>query len=207
MSKENSGGWTRVARWLHWGMALAILIEVPAGYLMAYTYAPPGAENEALHITASQTHHTLGMLILAAVLFRLGWRFTHPAPPMPSGAGWLEKALARLVQLLLYALLVAIPLTGWAALSSLAEFGNYGPTRMWFFTHDGFGPDGIFPRLVPAVAYDSGELLSYSLFGSAHVWLIYLGGCLLLLHILAALRHHFVSRNNVLRQMMGRADD
>jgi len=203
MSNPKTGGWTRVARWLHWGMALAILVEVPAGLVMAWTYAPPGAPNERLHITASQFHHTLGMLLLAAVLFRLGWRFAHPAPPLPAGSSRLEVLLASVVQGLIYALLVLIPLTGWAALSSLADVPGFGPTQMWLFGHDGFGPDGIIPRLVPAVPYGGPDLFKYSLFGQAHVWGIYLGGALLLLHMLAALRHHFVSQNNVLRRMLG----
>lgn len=193
-----------MARWLHWGMALAILIEIPAGYVMAYTYAPPGAPGEALHIAASQTHHTLGLLLLAAVLFRLGWRFTHPAPPLPGGTSATVAFAAHLVQVLLYVLMLAIPLTGYAALSSLADVEGFGPTRLWFFGHDGFGPNGMIPRLVPPVPYDGPQLLGYSLFGPAHRYLIYLGGAVLAVHILAALRHHLALRDNVLNRMLGR---
>lgn len=207
MGGTNTSGWTRVARWLHWGMALAILVEVPAGYVMAYTYAPPGGENEALHITASQMHHTIGMLVLAAVLFRLGWRFTHPAPPLPDGLGRFERGAAKAVQALLYALLLVIPLTGWAALSSLADVPGFGATHMWFFAHDGFGPDGLIPRIVEPVPYDGPQFFKYSLFGQSHVWLIYFGGALLALHVLAALRHHYLLRDNVLKAMLGREDD
>ena len=203
MSAATTQTWTRLARWLHWGMALAILVEVPAGFTMAWTYAPPGGPNESLHITAAQLHHTLGLLLLAAVLLRLGWRFTHPAPPLPEGISRLERALAGLVQGLLYALLLLIPLTGWAALSSLADVPGFGPTQMWFFGHDGFGPGGMIPRLVSAVPYDGSDLLKYTLFGRSHVWLIWFGGALLALHVLAALRHHFVRRDNVLRRMLG----
>lgn len=204
MAHTQSAGWTRVARWLHWGMALAILVEVPAGYIMAWTYGPEGDENMFVHITASQIHHTTGMLIFAAVLFRLGWRFTHPAPPMPADASRLERALAHSVQFMLYGLLILIPITGYSAISTLADVAGFGPTHIWFFGHDGFAPDGMIPRLLPALPYDSPKLLTYSLFGPAHVWLVYFGGALLSLHILAALRHHFVLQNNILRRMMGR---
>ncbi len=203
MSQIQKAGWTKVARWLHWGMALAILVEVPAGFIMAYTYAPPGAPNEALHITASQIHHTLGLLLLAAVLFRMGWRAGHPAPALPSTTPPSIRIPAGIVQFLLYLLLLLIPLSGWAALSSLADVPGFGATHMWFFTHDGFAPDGWIPRIVPAVPYDGPEMFNYGFFGPMHVWLIYLSGALLALHIVAALRHHFILRDNVLRRMLG----
>lgn len=205
MSDGEPTNWGRLARWLHWGMAAAILVEVPVGYVMAYTYGPPGRPTEALHITASQIHHTIGLLLIAVLLIRAGWRLGHPRPPLPATVSPFEAKIAGAVQFVLYTLLLLIPLSGWAALSSLADVPGFGPTQIWFFTHDGFGPDGMIPRLVPAVPYDSAELLRYSVFGTAHRWMIYIGGALLFIHIAAALRHHFMRRDDVLLAMLGRA--
>ena len=205
MTNSSISNWGRIARWLHWGMAAAIVVEVPAGYLMAYTYGPLGRPNETLHVSAAQLHHTLGLLVLAALLIRVGWGISHPRPPLPATVSKLEARLSALVQFMLYSLLLLIPLSGWAALSSLADIPGFGPTQMWFFGHDGFGPGGLIPRLVPPVPYDSDEMLRYSLFGTAHRWMIYSGGVLLTLHIAAALRHHFLRKDNVLRAMIGKA--
>lgn len=197
-------GWTRTARWLHWGTAIAILVEVPVGYVMARTYGPGGVGYEDLHITASQIHHTIGLLMIAAFFFRAGWRIAHPAPPLPATVGPWEARLAGIVAFLLYSLLLLIPLSGWLALSSLADVQGIGPTQIWFLTHDGFGPGGQIPRLLPAVPYDSDHWYRYSTWGAAHRYMIYAGGLLLVLHIGAALRHHVLLRDNVMNRMLGR---
>ncbi len=203
-SKNGDADWTKTARWLHWGIALAILIEVPAGYIMAWTYGPGGVGLEDVHIAASQVHHTIGLLMIAAFFFRAGWRIAHPAPPLPQSVKPLEAKLAGLVAFSFYALLLLVPLSGWLALSALADVPSVGPTQIWFFTHDGFGANGMVPRLLPAVPYDSDHWYRYSTWGSAHRYMIYAGGALLVLHIGAALRHHFMLKDEVLTRMMGR---
>ena len=197
--------WTRTARLLHWGTALAVLVIVPAGYVMAWTYldGSKGGPLAWLHIRASQVHHTLGLLILAAALFRLYWRLRHPAPPLPQGTSAFAP---RAVQALLYVLLLALPLTGWAALSSLAGAAGYPAPSMWFFTHDGFGPGGLIPHIVSPRPWNAPGLLTYGTFAKTHVYLIWAGGALLLAHIGGALWHHFVRRDNVLRAMLGRTN-
>lgn len=204
MEGAKGTGWTRTARWLHWGMAAAIAVEVPAGIAMAWTYGPPGRANEGLHITASQVHHTLGLLLLAAVLVRVGWRFSHPAPPLPDTMPKWQKRAALAVQAILYALLLAIPLTGYAAVSSLADVEGFGATHLWLFGHDGFAPGGWIPRLVPPVAYDGPELLGYTLFGPAHRYLLYFGAAVLAVHVFGALHHLLLLRDGILARMLGR---
>ena len=209
MLRNPAPQWTRTARWLHWGMAAAILVEVPAGFAMAWTYAAAfkasksGTASTAaeVHLRASQAHHTIGMLVLVAVLLRLYWRSSHPAPNLPRSTGAVQRVLARGVQALLYALLLLMPLTGWAALSSMAAGAGYPAPPMWFFGHDGFGPGGLIPHIVPPVAWNAPGLLTYGTFAKAHVWLLWAGGAVLGLHILAAFYHHFVLRDGVLNAM------
>lgn len=193
-------GWGRVARVLHWGTALAVLIEVPAGFIMSWTYAARDAGGKANHILSSQIHHTLGMLLLLAVAFRIVWRLTHVAPP-PRGANGFERALAGMVQGLLYLLLLAIPLSGWAALSSMAAGAGYPAPELWFFGVDGFGPQGFIPHIVPPVAWNAPVLMKYGFFARIHIWGLWLGAALLLLHVAGAIKQHFVARTDVLVRM------
>jgi cytochrome b561 len=193
--------WTRTARLLHWGMALAVLVEVPAGFAMAWTYGSKAAGEQALHLRASQTHHTLGMLILLAVLYRLFWRWKQGAPALPAETAPWQRLAARGTQAVLYLLLLLIPLSGWAALSALGAGGGYPAPEMWFFTHDGFGPSGMIPHLVEPHPWNAKVLLGYGLFARAHVYMLMLGGVLVAVHGLAALYHHFIRRDGVLRQM------
>jgi cytochrome b561 len=196
--------WTRTARLLHWGMALAVLIIVPAGYVMAWTYVDglKGGPLASLHVRASQVHHTLGLLIPAFALVRLAWRLRHPAPPLPQGTSALGP---RSVQALLYVLLLLLPLTGWAALSSLASAAGYPAPQLWFFAHDGFGPGGRIPHIVTPKPWNAPSLFTYGVFARAHRYLIYLGGVLLLAHLGGALWHHFGRKDNVQRAMLGRS--
>jgi cytochrome b561 len=201
MQQADIPGWTHTARLLHWGMALAIAIEVPAGFIMSWTYGAKDAAGQHDHIRASQVHHTLGLLLLATVLFRLLWRWRHPAPPLPVATPRWQAMLARATQALLYALLLTIPLSGWAALSSMAAGSGYPAPPIWFFTHNGFGPGGMVPHIVPPVAWDAPTLFNFGFFARMHVYSLMLGAVLLVLHGSAALLHHFVRRDDVLRAM------
>jgi len=201
MDSRRPDSWNRIARLLHWSMALAILVEVPAGFVMAWTYASKAADTHQVHIRASQTHHTLGMLILIAVLFRLVSRWRNMAPDLPETTPAWQRLAARGTQVLLYLLMILLPLSGWAALSALGAGGGYPAPEMWFFGHDGFGPGGMIPHLVEPHPWNEKVFLGYGLFARAHVYMLMAGGVLLLLHILAALHHHFVKRDGVLRRM------
>jgi len=197
--------WTRTARLLHWTMALAVFVMIPAGYAMAWTYAAAskGGPLAQLHLRASQVHHTLGLVILALAIYRLAWRLRHPAPPLPRGTGTLAP---RTVQALLYALLLLLPLSGWAALSALGSGAGYPAPALWVFTHDGFGPGGLIPHIVTPKPWNAPGVLTYGTFARAHVWMIWGGGALLALHIAGGLWHHFVRRDPVLAAMLGKAD-
>lgn len=199
-------GWTRTARWLHWGTALAVLVEVPAGFTMAWTYldGARGGPLAGLHLRASQVHHTLGMILLLAVLVRLWWRRRHRAPALPAGTGVAGRMAARGVQALLYALLLLLPLSGWAALSALGAGAGYPAPQMWFFGHDGFGPGGLIPHIVAPRPWNAPGFIGYSLFARSHVYMVWAGGILLTLHIGGALKHHFIDRDGVLLRMIGR---
>jgi cytochrome b561 len=188
--------WNSVAKSLHWLIFIMLLVEVPAGYLMASLYGPglKHADVTPLAHLLGQIHHTNGFLLLGAVFARLAWRFTHPAPALPADLSVAQRRVSRVTQALLYALLIGLPVSGWLALSVLADSPQFGKTNIWFFTID-----GLVPRLIEPRPFNDPQ--GYAYFARFHIWFINTGAALLALHIGAALFHHFVRRDGVLRSM------
>jgi cytochrome b561 len=185
--------WSGSSKAAHWLGVVLIACIVPDGFLMAYTYGPAftAPKAAAVHRVLEQIHHTLGFTILTLVLVRL-WLRARLRAPAPSHEPVL-RAAALVSHVLLYALLLAIPLSGWAALSSLGDTKAYGHTPIWLF-----GWDGV-PHLIPQQPLSAP--LGYSFFAHAHVWLLMTGGVLLTVHVCAALWHHFGRRDPILRRM------
>lgn len=103
----------RVARTLHWVIAACLIVQVGIGWWMnklMVDHSPPQERLEGIHIS-------FGLTILLLVLARIAWRLTHRAPPLPAGMPRWEKALAQASHLLFYALMLALPLTGWTLVS------------------------------------------------------------------------------------------
>jgi len=106
--------------------------------------------------------------------------------------------VARLTHGFLYALLFLLPLSGWAANSVLGDTERFGVTELWFFAWD------IMPPLLPQLPLD--HQFGYGFFATIHRYAIYTGGGILSLHIIAALWHHFVQKDNILSRMWPMAD-
>jgi cytochrome b561 len=187
-------GWGWLSKSYHWLIALLILVIVPVGFVMAATYQfkidpanVVGARMEAVHVWLSRIHQTAGLVVLMLVTLRLGWRLSSPGPEVPKHLAAYQRVLAKLNHAFLYALLFAIPLSGWAAMSA------YGLAPTYFFWLEGL------PNLVPTVGLT--DPFGYSFYASIHRYGIYTGGALLSLHIIAALWHQFAIKDSVLRRM------
>jgi len=179
--------WDTVAKTLHWTMAALIIAEIPAGFLMSYTYglAIKDPAILPLHNLASQIHHTLGFLLLLLAACRLTWRLRTRRPPP---IGRFHLAATRFVQPCLYLLFFLLPLSGWAALSV------YGLAPIWLF-----GWSGIIPPLLPMLPYNSPY--GYGFFAHIHIYALWAGAGLLTLHITTALWHHFIAKDSLLRRI------
>jgi len=166
---------------LHWSIALLFLCQLPLGYL---TQATPN--HPVLQFELYQWHKSVGFLILALAVPRLIWvaAVGRPAPPADLTAS--EQAAAHAAHIALYALTVAVPLAGWAVVST-------SPLRIPSYVFNLF----VMPDLPLSVSNASEALWS-----SVHAFLAYAAGFIAAVHILAALRHHFHFRDDVLIRMV-----
>lgn len=174
-----------VAKMLHWVIAIAIVALIVVGKVMVDL--PRGDPDKfALY----QTHKSVGLTILLLTLVRIGWRLTYRAPAMPPSMKWWEHLAAQGTHFAFYFLLLAIPLSGWA----MASTSSAGVPTFWF---------GLFE--VPSLPGLSGEPEMRDVYETAkegHELLGNLTILLILLHVGAALKHHFWNRDDVLRRML-----
>lgn len=169
-----------VARVFHWTTAALVLATIPIGIAMA-EIVDEGPVQDRLYVL----HESIGVTIFALVLLRLCWRLGHGAPPPSPALSPLEVAASRTVHALLYLVLFAMPVTGYL----LVVAGDYPLTYFDLFA---------VPRLVGKAKplSDLAETAHHLL-----QWLVY---ALVAAHAGAALHHHFVRGNDVLRRMLPR---
>ena len=169
-----------VAIVLHWLMAVLLIALLAWGLYMVRL---PDAGFDTRKITLIIYHKELGMIALLLALLRLTWRAGQALPGLVDTMPDWQKVIARLVHLCLYALLLALPVSGWL-MSSAAGF----PISFL----------GLFdlPDLVRA------NDLQFRALVLVHRWLAYGLMALTALHAGAALQHHFVARDDTLKKML-----
>ncbi|MBJ7486573.1 cytochrome b [Brevundimonas sp.] len=174
---EPRNRYSAVSLAFHWGLALMILAQVLLITAHEATEGPLSRE-------FIQIHKALGLTILVLTLARIGWRIANPALSMPAGTPKWQAFAAKATHVLFYVLLIGLPLGGWAASSAA------GRAIEWF---------GLFswPLLpLPQSRELAGTFMDMH---EAGVKVLYV---LLALHVVAALKHHFVDRDNVLHRMI-----
>lgn len=172
--------YSAVAIILHWLIALAIAVLVVLGVVMTGLPDAELARKFALY----QLHKSVGITVLGLSLLRLAWRLTHRAPPLPAGMKPWERAAARATHAAFYLLIVLIPLLGWAMVSA-APFNI--PTVLY----------GVLPW--PHLPVPRG---AFGALKAAHAWLAFGAVALAALHVAAALKHHYILRDEVLTRMV-----
>lgn len=170
--------WGSVIKALHWLMLLLVVGLATVGWYMK------GLPNSPDKIEVYALHKSFGLTLLALAVLRLSWRtfIDRERPPLPPGMPTWQRFGAHASHVALYVLLFAIPLSGWL-FNSAANF----PLR-WF---------GLFS--VPSLSGPDAALKAFA--GAAH-WALFWALCAVLAaHVGAALWHHFVRRDEVLRRM------
>lgn len=187
MSLRNTAtAWGLPARLLHWVIAALILFMLGLGFYMAELVSDV-YEQFAL----VQIHKSWGFMVFVLVLIRIIWRLMNRAPDPPPHAGAAERTLARLGHCALYALMLAMPISGWlmASASELQEM--YGIRNMVF---------GVFEMPDP---FQPGDKALEERFAAIHFWCALTLTSIVIGHAGAALKHHFLDRDNVLTRMIG----
>lgn len=170
------------ARRFHWWTVAFVTIMLPLGLYMVKR----GHESNFDSVTGRlyDLHKLLGFVLLWVVVARLAYRFRHGAPAGEPTLEWWQKAAAHLTHWCLYGLLLAMPLMGWIGVSL------YGARSIF----------GVFS--LPAITGES-QAASETVFMFHYFGAMALVA-LLCAHVGAALFHHFIRRDGVLRRMIPR---
>ncbi len=170
-----AGRYSTGAIWFHWIIALLVLFNLIVGIFH---------EGVPALRALMGTHKAVGITVLALTLGRIAWRLGHTPPPLPRElAGW-ERAIAKTVRRVFYALLLIMPLTGWAMVSA----SKTPRPIVWFGLFD--VPFLPVTKPIAGTAHELHEILG----------LLFAG--LVLLHIAGALRHHLLLKDGVLARMI-----
>jgi cytochrome b561/polyisoprenoid-binding protein YceI len=175
--RNTTNAWGTVSKFLHW---LIVLLVLGQWLLMQRAESLPLG---AAKLQAINAHKSLGMSILALTFLRLVWRWLNPVPSLAGLARPWERALARASHVALYGLLLALPLTGWL----MSSARNYPVSWFGLFQF----PDAVAPD---ATLYRRMNELHHALFATLTM--------VAALHVLGALKHHFLDRNTTLRRML-----
>jgi cytochrome b561 len=169
--------YTAVAQLFHWIIAALIVTQ----FALAWTAEdlPLGMHKLALFAR----HKSFGMTVLLLAILRLLWRFWHRPPELPAGMSPIERTLARTTHIAFYVLLFAMPITGWV----MSSAKNYSVSWFGLFT---------WPNLIAP------NDAAFEFLKSTHDYLSDVLFVIAVLHILAALKHHFWNKDDVLLRML-----
>ena len=185
---RTSERYTVIAVLLHWIIAILILGQIAGGALMVNL----GDNALSLKFQIYQWHKSFGITILVLSLIRLMWRLTHRPPALPDGMSSVERIGARFSHIGFYVLMVTIPLIGWATVSA-SPYAASVPTYLF----------GVIPW--PHLPFFEGVVDREFVAGriaEIHKILAFLTLGLFILHVGAALKHHFVNKDGVLARML-----
>ena len=176
-TRETPARYGAAAQFFHWVIAALIVVQ----FVLALK---AGSLPLGLHkLAVLARHKSFGMTILMLAVLRLLWRLRHPPPPLPDGMSRLERGAARATHAAFYVLLLVMPLTGWM-MSSAKKY-----SVSWF---------GLFtwPDLIGK------SEVAFKILRTTHDALACVLFTIAVLHILAALKHHFWNRDDVLKRML-----
>jgi cytochrome b561 len=178
--RNNDTHYGSAAILLHWVIAALFIGQIALGWLMLKDSDP------ARQFWLFQWHRSFGFLVLTLSLLRLVWALSGTKPRAPDTLAAWEKLAARGAHVLLYALLIAVPFSGWAIAST-------SPLQIPSFAFNLL----VIPHLPMAVSETAERF-----WADVHAYLAYLAAVVAGGHMTAALRHHFILRDNVLRRML-----
>ena len=170
--------YTRTAMFLHWLIAMLLLGQFAFGWYL--DDIPRGVPARGYYVNL---HKSTGILIALLIVFRIVWRLTHTPPPLPDVMPAWQRRAAAASHRLLYVLMLVMPLSGYVA----SNFSKHGVN---FFNT---------VRLAP---WGSDDKLVYAVFNQTHKITSWLLLALVILHVLAALKHLLVDRDHIFSRIL-----
>lgn len=178
--RNTSASFGLVAIVFHWTIALLFLAQLALGYLMSRDIDP------VLQFNLFQYHKSIGFLVLALAAPRFIWSIFSRKPRALDGEGMASRLAARSAHAALLFLTLAVPLAGWAVAST-------SPLQIPSYVFDLVVVPGL-----PMAISDQAE----AFWTEVHATLAYLAAVIVVLHVAAALWHHFVRKDPTLRRMI-----
>jgi cytochrome b561 len=177
MSDKVEPGYSATARLFHWLTAALVLLTVPIGIVMANVDVGPAKD------VLYNLHRSIGVVLLPLVLARLIYRLMHPPPPLPVTVSAAQGRAAAVTHWALYAMLLLQAMVGWVATSAYRA-----PISVfWMFELPPIWPED---RPFSEMLFDVHRTMGLTLLA------------LVVLHVGAALFHHFVQKDVVLLRMI-----
>jgi cytochrome b561 len=186
-SSTGTARYTQTAIVLHWLIAILIIANVTI--VLTVDFFPEEFERPFINL-----HKSIGITVLGLAVMRLLWRFAHKPPELPGSYKPWEKKASHVAHVLLYLIIFALPLSGWAHDSAWkAAAGN----PMFLYTLVPFPRMSFIMNLDP----DTKEYL-HSLFGAMHTSFGYILYLLFALHVGGAFKHQFIDKEAELQRML-----
>ncbi len=181
--------YTRTAMLLHWLIAVLIVGNLLLVWAINLNWFAEPRVRPMIDL-----HKSIGITVLGLALLRVLWRLSHRPPSLPRSYPRLERVGAHAAHLLLYALILALPISGWIH-DSAFKLAAQHPLRLF-----GLVP---WPRIAPIMALDPATRERvHALWFQIHASLAYVLYALLALHILGALKHQFIDREPELGRIL-----
>jgi cytochrome b561 len=176
---EKSLRYTKTAIWLHWITAMLMIFMLFWGEELMEVQ-----RGQSLAGWQPSAHASIGILILLLAMARLLWQVGHPAPPLPQGIARWEDIASRMMHGAFYVLMITIPVLG---LMALTPFG---------LEHIDVDQVTFFKLFSPSFMPNLGEWTT-----EAHEIASNIAQLLVILHVLAVLKHQFWNRDGLLTRM------
>lgn len=174
MLRNTESKYGSLAKFLHWLIFLLIAGLVLVGFFWENTGIIKG---KIINI-----HKLIGLLTFAIIVFRIYWAAINLKPQLPNAQRW-EKIVEHAVHGCIYLLLIAMPLSGWIMATAAGR------------------PPHIAGLALPMPGIPANQVLA-GLANQAHELLAWTLIILVSLHVLAALKHHFINKDDVLKRML-----
>ena len=175
--RNTTSSYGGMAKSLHWIISLAVIGLLIAGAIMT------NLEDSPTKFTIYSVHKFTGLTVLSLMVIRIVWTSMNPKPLLPPGSKRWEKIAEHAVHYSFYLLLILMPVSGWI----MSTAAGYNPH--------------FFGLELPAPGIAESEPVA-EFFGWVHfvtAWTLF---GLLLLHVGAALQHHFIKKDNILKRML-----